>query len=160
MAATVKLDDLDKRILNVLIRDARTKLKDIASECGTSSVVVLSRIKRLKEAKVLTGGATFFSNLAPLCLTIIATIGIVFDGKQDDRIFDLIAMETHLVEPSVSIGEYDLCALVFAENVAKLDKIAFSLRERFGARKVFINVWSGIPQDNYGNVDLQPVEKR
>ncbi len=155
MSSTVDLDDMDLKILNMLIKDARTRLKDIAKECGTSSVSVLNRIKRLKKLKVITG-ATIYPNLRVLGLPIVAGLGINFDGSQDQEIIKLLSEQTQLVEPSRSIGEHDLSALVFAQNISELDKVAYSLRKHFNACKVTVNVWCGFPQNTFENVDLRP----
>jgi Lrp/AsnC family transcriptional regulator for asnA, asnC and gidA len=160
LSTNAKLDQIDITILSMLIKDARTRLKVIAKKCGTSSVVVLNRIKRLEKLGVLSGTATLFVNLSSLGLPIIATIGIIFDGTPNEEVFALIAQQTCLVEPALSIGEYDLCALVYVESLAKLDKIAYSIREHFNAREVIVNVWSGPPDSNYENLDLQPSEKK
>ena len=160
MGNNVKLDQTDHKILFMLIKDARARLKDIAKVCETSSVVVLNRIKRMKKLGVLAGTATLFPNLTALGLPIVATIGITFDGKPNEEVFRLISQQAGLVEPSISIGEYDLCALVYAENLSKLDKMAYAIREHFGAREVTINVWSGPPQFSFENLDLKPMETR
>jgi Lrp/AsnC family transcriptional regulator, regulator for asnA, asnC and gidA len=159
MSDIVEIDETDVKILNMLIKDARTRLKDIAQECRTSSVSILNRIKRLKKLKVITG-SMIFPNVAALGLPIVATIGINIDGNQEREIIKAIEGQTHLVEPSPSIGEYDLCALVFAKNIAELDRIAYSIKEKFAARKVTINVWSGAPKQCFENIDLQPLGRR
>ncbi len=43
------MDDLDRRILDVLRRDARTPYTEIASEVGTSEGTVRNRVERLVE---------------------------------------------------------------------------------------------------------------
>lgn len=159
MSNIIELDETDIKILNMLIKDARTRLKDIAKECKTSSVSVLNRIKRLKNLKVITG-STIFPNVAAIGMPIVATLGINIDGNNEDEIIKAIEKQTHLVEPSPSVGEYDLCALVFAKNISELDKIAHSIRERFAARKITINVWSGDPTMVYENIDLQPLGRK
>ena len=159
MGEIVEIDDIDVKILNMLIKDARTRLKDIAKECGTSSVSVLNRIKRLKKLKVIIG-ATLYPNINALGFPLVATIGVNFDGDIDQEIIEFIDQQSFLVEPSVSVGEYDLCALVFTRNIADLDKIAYTIRERFSARKVTINVWSGPPHNSFENIDLKPFGKR
>lgn len=95
MSNSVKLDAIDYKILSMLITDARARLKDIAKECETSSVVVLNRIKRLKRVGVLTGTASLFPNLTALNLPIVATIGITFDGKPNEEVFRLISQQTY-----------------------------------------------------------------
>lgn len=156
MSGIVEIDETDVKILNLLIRDARTRLKDIAKECGTSSVSVLNRIKRLKNLKVITG-ATLLPDVGALGFPIVATIGISIDGNHGLEILKAIEEQACLIEPAPSVGEYDLCALVFAKNISDLDKIAYSIKERFSARKVTLNVWSGMPKMTYENIDLQPL---
>ncbi len=155
MSDIIKIDETDIKILNMLIHDARTRLKDIAKECKTSSVSVLNRIKRMKNLKLITG-ATLFPNVGALGFPIVATMGINFDGNLDQEIIRLIDEQMFVVEPSPSVGEYDLCALVFAKSLGDLDKIACTIRERYDAKKVTTNVWSGPPQMNYENIDLNP----
>jgi DNA-binding Lrp family transcriptional regulator len=159
MSGIVEIDDTDVKILKILIKHARTRLKDIAKECGLSSVSVLNRIKRLKKLKVITG-STLYPNLGALVLPIVATIGVNYNGNRDQEIIKLIGEQTYLVEPSPSIGEYDLCALVFAKSINELDKMAYSIRKHFEASKVTINVWSGPPQLVFANIDLRPKENR
>jgi len=159
MSNIIELDDTDIKILNMLIKDARTRLKDIAEECKTSSVSVLNRIKRLRNLKVITG-STIFPDVAAIGMPIVATIGINIDGNNEEEIIKVIEEQSHIVEPSPSVGEYDLCALVFAKNISELDKIAQSIRERFAARKITINVWSRNPTMVYENIDLQPLGRK
>jgi Lrp/AsnC family transcriptional regulator for asnA, asnC and gidA len=156
MSDIVKLDETDIKILNILIKDARARLKDIAKECDTSSVSILNRIKRLKNLKVITG-STIFPDVSSIGLPIVATIGINVDGNKEGKVLKALEEQATLVEPSHSIGEYDLTALVFAKSISELDKIAYSIKEKYAARKVTINVWSGTPTMTYENVDLQPL---
>jgi Lrp/AsnC family leucine-responsive transcriptional regulator len=150
----VKVDEIDKKILGLLILDARTRLKVIAKECGISSVSVLNRLKRLKTLGVITG-ATLFPSLNALGVQVVATIGIETDANEDE-IIKFFSDHTDLIEPSKSVGKYDLTALVYAESLAELDKLVYEVRKRFGVRKVTVNVWSGRPRMLYENLDLQP----
>ena len=154
MSTIIETDEIDNKILNILIRDARAKLKDIAKDCGISSVSVLKRIKRLKTLGVITG-ATLFPRLELLGFRIVATIGIEA-AANEDQIIKFIAENTNLVEPSASIGEYDLTALVYAEDIYSLEKVVNEVRKIAGVRKVTVNVWAGQPQMVYENIDLQP----
>lgn len=47
------MDTQDLKILDILTKDARTNLKDIAEECGLSSSAILSRIENLKETGIM-----------------------------------------------------------------------------------------------------------
>jgi Lrp/AsnC family transcriptional regulator, regulator for asnA, asnC and gidA len=149
-----KIDEIDNKILHILIEDARTSLKDIAKKCAISSVSVLNRIKRLKKLGVITG-ATLFASLDTLGFQIVASIGMETDSNTDE-ILKFFREHTCLIEPSLSIGEYDLSALVYAENISSLNDCVDMVRRRFGIRKVTVTVWSGLPFMNYENIDLRP----
>lgn len=154
MNQTVEIDEIDSKILRALIRDARAKLKSIAKDCGISSVSALNRIKRMKSLGIITG-AVLFSNLAALELPIVATIGVNLNGNQEE-VIKLIEEKTNAVEMSSSFGKYDICALVHAESIAELDRIAYSMKKLDGVIKVEINIWTSFPQMVYENIDLRP----
>jgi DNA-binding Lrp family transcriptional regulator len=156
MSAIVEIDETDKKILQLLIKDARAKLKDIAKDCGISSVAVLNRIKHLKTVGVITG-ATLFPRINLIGIPIVATIGIELDSNEEE-VIKLIGEQTNLVEPSTAVGKYDLCALVFAETIAELDKAVYAVRKSFGVRKATVNIWVGEPHLVFENLDLQPKE--
>ena len=144
MSDIVELDETDIKILNMLIHDARTKIKDIAKECGTTSVSALKRIKQLKKLKVITG-STLSLKTVGIGLPIMATIGVNIDGNKEFEVLKAIEEQAYLVEPSLSTGEYDLTALVYAKSITDLDKIAYSIKQKFAARNVTVNVWSSVP---------------
>jgi DNA-binding Lrp family transcriptional regulator len=156
MCATVKIDEIDRKILRILMKDARARLKDIAEYCSLSSASVLNRIKRLRNLGVITG-ATIFPRADLMDLPVIATLGIELNSN-DEKIFKLIREHVDLVEPSEAIGKYDLCALVFAGSIAELDKTICSVRKRFSVSKVTVNLWCGEPHMIFENLDLQTKE--
>ncbi len=157
MDQIVDIDEIDEKILHILIEDARTSLKEIAKRCGISSVSVLNRIKRLKRLGVITG-ATLFTSLDNLKFQIVASIGMETDSNADE-ILKYMKEHTCLIEPSASIGQYDLCALIYAENIQTLNETVESVRRLFGIRKVIVSVWSGIPFFNFENIDLNPMKR-
>lgn len=53
-----KIDNLDKKILNIIMQNARIPSKDVAVQCGVSRAVIHQRIQRLIDMKVITGPVT------------------------------------------------------------------------------------------------------
>lgn len=49
------LDNLDKKILDIVIRNAKIPSKDVAAECGVSRAAVHQRIQRMADLGVITG---------------------------------------------------------------------------------------------------------
>jgi len=156
MTSTVNIDEVDNQIIHLLIKDARLSLKEIGKKCGISAVSVLNRINRLKEQGVITG-ATLFASLDNFRLHIVASIGMETENNADiDEILRFFKEHTCLIEPSVSIGKYDLYALIYAEDFNSLNDRVEMVRRLNGIRKVVVSVWSGLPLLNYENVDLMP----
>lgn len=50
-----KIDRLDRKILNIIMGNARTPSKDIAVDCGVSRAAIHQRIQKLIEMKVIVG---------------------------------------------------------------------------------------------------------
>lgn len=52
---TGNLDLLDRRILEIITKNARIPFKDVAEECGVSRAAIHQRVARLMEEGVITG---------------------------------------------------------------------------------------------------------
>ena len=50
-----KIDNLDKKILEIIMKNARIPSKDVAVECGVSRAAIHQRIQRMIDMKVITG---------------------------------------------------------------------------------------------------------
>ena len=60
-----KIDNLDRKILSILSKNARIPFKDVAAECGVSRAAVHQRVQRLMEDKIITGSG-FYVNAKSL----------------------------------------------------------------------------------------------
>ena len=69
------IDDIDKKILSYLIKDAKASYNYIAQKIGVSNVAVYKRVDKLKERKVITGSSVNI-NLKTLGYNTCAFIGI------------------------------------------------------------------------------------
>ena len=157
MNCEVELDEIDVKILEMLIRDARTKLKVIAEDCGLSSNAIVKRIKHLKSIGVIVG-TTLFPDVSKLGYTHVATIGINLDYAQENEIVKLIQerAQKNLVELSLSIGKYDICAFLFTKSMHELDNITQAIRKHPGVKRIAINIYVSEPHFSLENLDLQP----
>ena len=50
-----KIDNLDRKILQIIMRNARIPSKDVAVECGVSRAAIHQRIQRMIDMNVITG---------------------------------------------------------------------------------------------------------
>jgi DNA-binding Lrp family transcriptional regulator len=155
MSNVVEIDEIDAKILRELIKDARTKLKDIAKECGLSSNAIFKRVKRLKATGVITG-TILYTNLALSGYEYPATIGINLTTCQEPEVVKLIRKHAHLIALYKSIGKYDLCAFVMAKTMAELDHLKQIIRQHPGIKRIAVNFWdTDTTSFHFENIDLQ-----
>ena len=50
-----KIDNLDRKILDILSKNARVPFKDVAAVCGVSRAAIHQRVQHLVEGGVITG---------------------------------------------------------------------------------------------------------
>ncbi|MBM4400739.1 MAG: Lrp/AsnC family transcriptional regulator [Crenarchaeota archaeon] len=154
MNQTVEIDETDIKILRMLINDARTKLNDIAENCGVSSNAIFKRVKRLKAAGVITG-TTLFINTKPLGLEQSATLGINLEPNQEKKVANLIRKHAHLVHLDTSFGKYDMCAFIIAKNIEHLELLKQTIRKHPGVKRIAVNLWNKA-YFSLGDVGFQP----
>jgi hypothetical protein len=81
-------------------------------------------------------------------------------NSNTDDIMQFFSKHIYLIETAMSVGEFDLCALVYGENITSLNENTEAVRRRFGIRKVIVNVWANIPHMTFENLDLIPTKQR
>jgi len=82
------LDELDKKILQILVEDARTPALEIANQTGKHLTTITRRIKALEQEKVIQGYATIVDyEVLGFDLTVIIELtlakGKLFKVEQD-----------------------------------------------------------------------------
>ena len=80
----VKIDGIDKIILNQLMVDARTPILSIAREIGISGAAIHQRLRKL-EASGLISGSKFIINPKVLGYKTMAFVGIFLDSSSKYR---------------------------------------------------------------------------
>lgn len=158
-SATAQIDKVDAQILHLLLIDSRLSLKKIAKECKISSVSVYKRIERLKAIGVIKG-STLFASLDIYHFNLIAFIGIeTEDNIYIDDILNYLKEYTFPIEPSISIGKFDIHALIYTKDQIDLNNRVSMIKRIHGVRKVAVFIWAGMPLANYKNVDLNPQKR-
>ncbi len=107
-----KLDEIDLKILRVLLEDARLSSRQIADRVGVSVGTVLSRIKRMEKEKIIEGYSAVINheNLG-YQLTVVTEI-TVSKGK-------LLDIEREVAKLPNVCCVYDITGLTDAIVVAK-----------------------------------------
>ena len=159
MTSATAIDEIDEKILRLLLKDARLSLKKIAKECGISSVSVLNRINRLKKHGVIKG-SSLFASLGIYDFQTVAFLGVETENNNcTAEVLKFLKTYTFLVEPSVCIGRFDLHALIYSKDENDLNNRVAMVRRLSGVRKVSVFIWTGLSNGDYENISLFP-EKR
>jgi Lrp/AsnC family leucine-responsive transcriptional regulator len=154
LTAREKIDEVDVKILRALVADARTRLKDIAKECGLSSTAILNRIKRLKAAGVIVGSVLFL-DMNQMGFMHAASILVDVNIHEKEEVLRIIRNRSNLLIVGESAGINTLRAFVVAKSLVDLENLKQAVRNKLGSRKVEVNIW-GTPQFLFDNIELGP----
>lgn len=108
----MSIDEIDRKILNELLRDSRRSYRSIARRAGISVGTVLSRIRRLEKIGVIKGYSAILDHeKLGYQLTVVAEI-TVSKGK-------LLEMEEAIGKLPNTCAVYDVTGLTDALVIAK-----------------------------------------
>ena len=119
------MDELDRRILNILRRDARTPYTEIAEEVGTSEGTVRNRVERMTEDDVIERFtvATRTGNVKAMIevgVAVDVATGEVADRMADWDEVDFVWMVS---------GEEDIVLVVDAADTQGVNELITQARE-------------------------------
>ena len=139
MTTDDQVDSIDLKILDMLSINSRTNLYEIAKICEISSTAILTRIRKLKQKKVIVGSKLVLAN-GTLGYPCRATIGITADTRQIHKVFDEVQNQPNLTLSNKSIGRYNIVALVIFKDLKELEKITQRIKSIPGVKGIAINI--------------------
>ncbi len=116
----LKVDELDKQILEMISCNARLPLKDVANECGVSRAAVHQRVQHLIDAGVIVGSGVHV-NPASLGYSTCIDGGITLEkGSMDKRVVAVFEKIPEIVECHFTTGPYTMLVKLYARDNAHL----------------------------------------
>lgn len=115
------MDDVDRKILELLIENSKTSYKEIASKVGISDVAVHKRIKRMQKGVIRGFTALIEQGTFGLNLTCLVSIKCVSGEKE--RIAGEIAALEEVREVYTTIGEQDIIAKIRTRDISSLKEL-------------------------------------
>lgn len=111
-----RIDNLDKKILNIIMKNARIASKDVAIECGVSRAAIHQRIQRLIEMKVITGSG-YTVNPKALGFNTCAYVGVSLEkGSMYRNVVEHFKGIPEVVECHYTTGPYGMIIKVYAQD--------------------------------------------
>lgn len=111
-----RIDNLDKKILNIIMKNARIASKDVAVDCGVSRAAIHQRIQRLIEMKVITGSG-YTVNPRMLGYNTCTYIGIKLEkGSMYREVVKELEKIPEVVECHFTTGPYSMLIKVYVQD--------------------------------------------
>lgn len=122
----IHLDELDLKILRLLVEDARRSSKDIAEKLGVATGTIYNRIKRLTEEGVIKGYMPII-DASKLGFELTALVLIQADGKFLVEVENEISKVDGVVGVYDITGDFDAAIIVRFKDRASMNKFIKSL---------------------------------
>lgn len=114
--ANYNLDELDKKILQLIAQDARVPFLEVARECNVSGAAIHQRIQRLVSNGILKGSQFIIAPQA-LGYETCAYIGLFLkDPSRFDKVLEELNKIPQVVECHITTGSYDMFIKMYARN--------------------------------------------
>jgi Lrp/AsnC family transcriptional regulator for asnA, asnC and gidA len=119
------IDSLDRKILSMLIEDARTPFVEIARRCNVSGAAIHQRVSKMQEAGIISGAHFKLSPKAMGYFTC-AFIGIqvnLVSNSTHNKVYQQIMEIPEIVECHHISGKYSLLVKIYTHNNEHLKQI-------------------------------------
>lgn len=134
------LDKIDRKILNLLQRDASRTNADIADEVSLSPSTCLRRVRKLRRSGIIDRIVAILEPArAGRGLRTIVTVELERHGAQEQRRFlDLACREPAVVQAYAVTGQTDVVLMLRLRDMAEFDDLCERLfREGSGVARFF-----------------------
>ncbi len=111
-----KIDNLDRKILEIIMSNARIASKDIAAVCGVSRAAIHQRIQRLADLGVIVGSG-YKVNPKMLGYSTCTFIGVNLErGAMYRNVVPELQKIPEIVDCHFTTGPYSILVKVFARD--------------------------------------------
>ncbi len=122
------LDEIDIEILNILQKDGRMAVKDIAEKVCLSSTAVSNRIEKLEQEKYIVG---YQAIVNPLSIGLFTKdfISLEVTPAQKKEFYPYIKKCNNVVECNCVTGDYSMLLEVIFKTTIELDQFIGELQK-------------------------------
>lgn len=110
------IDDLDRKILQIITQNARTPFKDVADECGVSRAAVHQRVQKMFDNGVILGSG-YQVNPKMLGYQICVYVGIsLVKGSLYRSVCEELKNIPEIVDVVYTLGAYSMIVRLYAKD--------------------------------------------
>ena len=120
------MDDLDKKLIDLLKVNARLPVVKLAQALGCARSTVLLRMKALEQGGIISGYT--ISVAQPTPAGVQALVLIATDSSSEASIIQALSRRHEVTKVYSVNGRYDLCAQVHTDSLEEFDAVINRLR--------------------------------
>ena len=118
MKENYEIDSLDKRILSLLQKDARTPFIEIARKFAVSGGTIHQRVDRMKQLEIIKG-SKFEINYSKLGYDVTVLIGVHLKNAKDcEVVLENLKLFKEVVGAYYTTGHYALIIKIATKTIA------------------------------------------
>lgn len=122
-----QLDEIDKKILDFLVKNTRMPFTEIAKQMDVSAGTIHVRVKKMEDAGIILGSSLSI-NYGKLDFNFTAFIGILLTKSNKTHIvLDKLQQIPNVIEASVTSGKYNIFCKVRAKNTEDAKRIIYEI---------------------------------
>lgn len=111
-----KIDDLDRKILQIITKNARIPFKDVAEVCGVSRAAVHQRVQKMYDNGVIIGSG-YTVNAQMLGYQLCVYVGITLErASMYNQVLLELEKIPEIVESQYTLGPYSLLVKLYARD--------------------------------------------
>ena len=154
----IKIDEIDAKILRILLSESRTSFTDIANKCEITVAAVRMRYKSLWKKGVINGEKMLVN---PHCLGYrhIIDLGIMNAVENEKEVAKFLESKTYISEVVGPLGKYNFYGKVALRDLNKLGKIIEDLESNRNIKHVDALIWAEAVNIEYPqNLIIEPLD--
>jgi DNA-binding Lrp family transcriptional regulator len=138
-----KLNELDSKILRILLKDGRTSYDELASECRVSKNAAWKRYKAM-EKKGIIEGATVQINFGHFGFDALATLLISVNAQQIEQVMEFIGKITEVRAYRQYNSVYNVRATTTLRDLNELDHVKQVIKQKLPTIGLKTYIWTGV----------------
>lgn len=131
----IRLDEIDHKILEMLIENTRIPFTDIAKKLLISAGTVHVRVKKMEEAEIIIG-SSLTVDYEKLGYTFVAYVGLFLEkASQTKFVLERLKEIPFITEVHMVTGKYNIFCKIRAKDINHAKDVIFSIDDIEGVYK-------------------------
>ena len=125
----LKLDDIDKKILDFLVENTRMPFTEIAQRMGVSAGTIHVRVKKMEDTGVIKGSSLVI-DYKKLGYNFTTYIGILLSkSSKTQQVVKILENIPNVTELSVTSGKYNIFCKIRAKDTDDAKNIIYKIND-------------------------------